>query len=134
MRAEDAVDGWVCPSSRGLSPAMAHLPPPRSPAPLPAAGPANPLAGKIRVPGDKSISHRALMLGALAIGRTEISGLLEGEDVLATAAALNALGASITRGGGGHSTPDRRSRGPRPGPAHPPRPGHSPHRPPPPPR
>jgi 3-phosphoshikimate 1-carboxyvinyltransferase len=52
-----------------------------------------PLAGAIRVPGDKSISHRALMLGALAIGKTEITGLLEGEDVLATAAALNALGA-----------------------------------------
>src|SRR5580700_9564947 len=60
-----------------------------------------PLAGAIRVPGDKSISHRALMLGALAIGRTEIAGLLEGEDVLATAAALNALGASVIRGGDG---------------------------------
>ena len=60
-----------------------------------------PLAGAIRVPGDKSISHRALMLGALAVGRTEITGLLEGEDVLATAAALNALGASVTRGGDG---------------------------------
>ena len=45
------------------------------------------------VPGDKSISHRALMLGALAVGRTEIAGLLEGEDVLATAAALRAMGA-----------------------------------------
>jgi 3-phosphoshikimate 1-carboxyvinyltransferase len=56
----------------------------------------NPLGGKIRVPGDKSISHRALMLGALAIGRTQISGLLEGEDVLATAAALGALGATVT--------------------------------------
>jgi 3-phosphoshikimate 1-carboxyvinyltransferase len=60
-----------------------------------------PLAGAIRVPGDKSISHRALMLGALAIGRTEITGLLEGEDVLATAAALNALGASVARRGDG---------------------------------
>src|SRR5215472_11787192 len=56
-----------------------------------------PLSGTVRVPGDKSISHRALMLGALAIGRTEISGLLEGDDVLATAAALNALGASVIR-------------------------------------
>ena len=55
----------------------------------------NPLAGTIRVPGDKSISHRALMLGALAVGRTKISGLLEGEDVLATAAAVNALGATV---------------------------------------
>ena len=50
----------------------------RSPAPLTAARPRTPLTGKIRVPGDKSISHRALMLGALAVGRTEISGLLEG--------------------------------------------------------
>jgi 3-phosphoshikimate 1-carboxyvinyltransferase len=49
------------------------------------------------VPGDKSISHRALMFGALAVGRTEISGLLEGEDVLATAAALNALGAKAVQ-------------------------------------
>src|SRR5438094_7328211 len=65
-----------------------------------------PLAGAIRVPGDKSISHRALMLGALAIGRTEITGLLEGEDVLATAAALNALGASVTRGGDGRWSVD----------------------------
>src|SRR4051812_30799514 len=58
-----------------------------------------PLAGAIRVPGDKSISHRALMLGALAVGRTEISGLLEGEDVLATAAAVNALGATAAPAG-----------------------------------
>jgi len=65
-----------------------------------------PLAGAIRVPGDKSISHRALMLGALAIGRTEITGLLEGEDVLATAAALNALGASVTRRGDGRWSVD----------------------------
>jgi 3-phosphoshikimate 1-carboxyvinyltransferase len=68
---------------------------------LTVARPSNPLAGKVRVPGDKSISHRALMLGALAIGRTEISGLLEGEDVLATAAALNALGATVARAGDG---------------------------------
>jgi len=65
-----------------------------------------PLAGAIRVPGDKSISHRALMLGALAIGRTKITGLLEGEDVLATAAALSALGASVTRGGDGRWSVD----------------------------
>ncbi len=55
------------------------------------------LTGTIRVPGDKSISHRALMLGALAVGRTEIDGLLEGEDVLCTAAAMNALGADAVR-------------------------------------
>src|SRR5204863_1823519 len=67
------------------------------PSPLSAARPAAPLAGVVAVPGDKSISHRALMFGALAVGRTEITGLLEGEDVLATAAALRAMGAGITR-------------------------------------
>ncbi len=56
-----------------------------------------PLVGEIRVPGDKSISHRALMLGALAVGETRITGLLEGHDVLATAAAMRAMGATITR-------------------------------------
>ncbi len=55
------------------------------------------LTGHIRVPGDKSISHRALMLGALAVGESRISGLLEGEDVLRTAAAMRALGAELTR-------------------------------------
>jgi 3-phosphoshikimate 1-carboxyvinyltransferase len=78
----------------------------RSPAPLIAARPPTPLSGKVRVPGDKSISHRALMLGALAIGRTEISGLLEGEDVLATAAAINALGAHASPTGDGRWTVD----------------------------
>lgn len=58
-----------------------------------------PLTGGVRVPGDKSISHRALMLGALAVGRTRISGLLEGEDVHATAAAMTAMGAIIGRDG-----------------------------------
>ena len=53
----------------------------------------DPLSGKVRVPGDKSISHRALILGALAVGETRISGLLEGEDVLNTAKAMRALGA-----------------------------------------
>ncbi|MGB7374880.1 3-phosphoshikimate 1-carboxyvinyltransferase [Pontixanthobacter sp.] len=56
-----------------------------------------PLTGTIRVPGDKSISHRSLMFGALAVGKTNISGLLEGHDVLATADALRAMGARITR-------------------------------------
>ncbi|MCL6251824.1 3-phosphoshikimate 1-carboxyvinyltransferase [Altererythrobacter sp. KTW20L] len=56
-----------------------------------------PLTGTIRVPGDKSISHRSLMLGALAVGETRVSGLLEGEDVLATAAAMRAMGATINR-------------------------------------
>jgi 3-phosphoshikimate 1-carboxyvinyltransferase len=57
------------------------------------------LAGKVRVPGDKSISHRALILGALAVGETRISGLLEGEDVLNTAKAMRALGAQVERTG-----------------------------------
>ncbi|NQV83232.1 MAG: 3-phosphoshikimate 1-carboxyvinyltransferase [Rhodospirillales bacterium] len=56
-----------------------------------------PLSGAVAVPGDKSMSHRALMLGAMAVGETRISGLLESEDVLATAAALRALGAEIER-------------------------------------
>lgn len=60
-----------------------------------------PLFGAVRVPGDKSISHRALMLSALAIGESRIEGLLEGEDVLATAAAMRAMGASIERGADG---------------------------------
>jgi 3-phosphoshikimate 1-carboxyvinyltransferase len=80
---------------------MANNIPARSPAPLSSARPHTPLAGKIRVPGDKSISHRALMLGALAVGRTEITGLLEGEDVLATAAAVSALGAQVSSAGDG---------------------------------
>ncbi|MHC2277408.1 3-phosphoshikimate 1-carboxyvinyltransferase [Bradyrhizobium diazoefficiens] len=58
-----------------------------------------PLTGKVRVPGDKSISHRALILGALAVGETRISGLLEGEDVLNTAKSMQALGASVERTG-----------------------------------
>ena len=56
-----------------------------------------PLSGRVRVPGDKSISHRALMLGALAVGETVIDGLLEGEDVHATAAAMRAMGAHAER-------------------------------------
>ena len=63
--------------------------------------PAGPLRGRIRVPGDKSISHRSIMLGALAVGETRVSGLLEGEDVLATAAAMRAMGASVERVGDG---------------------------------
>ena len=56
-----------------------------------------PLKGQVRVPGDKSISHRALMLGAVALGKTYISGLLEGEDVLCTADAMRAMGAKVER-------------------------------------
>jgi 3-phosphoshikimate 1-carboxyvinyltransferase len=59
------------------------------------------LSGRVRVPGDKSISHRALILGALAVGETQISGLLEGEDVLNTAKAMQALGAKVERQGEG---------------------------------
>lgn len=58
-----------------------------------------PLRGTIKVPGDKSVSHRAIMLSALAVGESRISGLLEGEDVLATAAAMRAMGAKIERTG-----------------------------------
>ena len=63
--------------------------------------PAGPLRGEIRVPGDKSISHRSIMLGALAVGETKVTGLLEGEDVLATAAAMRAMGAQVERIGAG---------------------------------
>ena len=60
-----------------------------------------PLKGRIRVPGDKSISHRALILGAMTVGETTISGLLEGDDVLHTADAMRALGAKVERTGEG---------------------------------
>lgn len=59
------------------------------------SGTATALAGDINVPGDKSISHRALMIGAMAVGETTIRGLLEGEDVLRTAAVLGAMGVGI---------------------------------------
>ena len=82
-----------------------------------------PLKGRIAIPGDKSISHRSLMLSALAVGESRITGLLEGHDVLATAAALHAMGVQIEKrpaadGGGGRAmgagcgwspTPTRRS-------------------------
>lgn len=60
-----------------------------------------PLKGQVRVPGDKSISHRSLMLSALAVGESRVEGLLEGEDVLATAAAMRAMGATINKGDDG---------------------------------
>jgi len=62
-----------------------------------------PLTGQAKVPGDKSISHRALIFGALAVGETRITGLLEGEDVLDTAKALRAMGAEITRDADGRA-------------------------------
>ncbi len=59
------------------------------------------LKGVAEVPGDKSISHRSLILGAMAVGETRVSGLLEGQDVLDTAAAMRAFGAEVTRHGEG---------------------------------
>jgi 3-phosphoshikimate 1-carboxyvinyltransferase len=74
---------------------MAHADPP-APTGLRAA-PGARLAGAVVMPGDKSISHRALILGAMAAGETIIEGLLEGDDVLATAAAMRAFGAKVER-------------------------------------
>jgi 3-phosphoshikimate 1-carboxyvinyltransferase len=68
------------------------------PTPLEARA-SGPLTGTARVPGDKSISHRALILGALSVGETRVSGLLEGEDVLNTAKSMQALGAKVERTG-----------------------------------
>ena len=65
------------------------------------ARPSGPLRGIAAVPGDKSISHRALILGALSVGETRITGLLEGQDVLDTAAAMAAFGADVRRLGPG---------------------------------
>ena len=65
------------------------------------SAPAGPLRGEARIPGDKSISHRALILGALAVGETRVTGLLEAEDTMRTAAALRALGAEVSRDEGG---------------------------------
>jgi 3-phosphoshikimate 1-carboxyvinyltransferase len=104
-------------SAGGLAPIEASGPPvshaPSSPL---AAAKSRALSGRVRVPGDKSISHRALMFGALATGRTAITGLLEGEDVLNTAKALQAMGCPVRkvgttwevlgRGVGGLAEPD----------------------------
>ncbi|MCC5962002.1 MAG: 3-phosphoshikimate 1-carboxyvinyltransferase [Rhodobacteraceae bacterium] len=65
------------------------------------ARPSGPLRGTAQVPGDKSISHRALILGALSVGETRITGLLEGQDVLDTARAMRAFGAEVTQHGPG---------------------------------
>ncbi|MBY8977022.1 3-phosphoshikimate 1-carboxyvinyltransferase [Rhodobacteraceae bacterium NNCM2] len=59
---------------------------------------AGPLRGTVHIPGDKSVSHRALIFGTLTVGETRVTGLLEGEDVLATAAAMRAFGAQVKRG------------------------------------
>ncbi|MFT6023338.1 MAG: 3-phosphoshikimate 1-carboxyvinyltransferase [Ascidiaceihabitans sp.] len=72
-------------------------------APIPMTSHAcGPLTGRAEVPGDKSISHRSLILGALSIGETKIAGLLEGQDVLDTAKAMRAFGADVTDHGGGN--------------------------------
>ena len=61
------------------------------------AAPSTGLAGRLVIPGDKSMSHRAIILGGLAIGTTRVRGLLEGADVLHTADAMRAFGATVTR-------------------------------------
>jgi len=71
-----------------------------APIPMIARG-GGPLSGVAEVPGDKSISHRALIFGAMCVGETRITGLLEGEDVLDTARAMQALGAEVERSGPG---------------------------------
>src|SRR3977135_674821 len=77
-----------------IVPAVSHA----KPAPLTARR-SGALMGRLRGSRDKSISHRSLILGALAVGETRISGLLEGEDVLNTAKAMRALGAQVERTG-----------------------------------
>jgi 3-phosphoshikimate 1-carboxyvinyltransferase len=76
---------------------MSHAAAPR---PLSARA-GSPLRGRIRVPGDKSISHRSLMFGAISLGETRIEGLLEADDVLATGRAMAAMGAGVVRDGEG---------------------------------
>ncbi len=88
------------PVKRNRSPPMSHAPVPDKVQPL-SARKSGPLKGIAAVPGDKSISQRALILGAIALGETRISGLLESEDVLNTANAVRALGATVTRDGEG---------------------------------
>ena len=66
------------------------------------ASSSRPLKGEVSIPGDKSISHRSLILGALAIGQTRITGLLEGQDVLDTARAMVGFGAQVEKVEGGH--------------------------------
>ena len=72
---------------------------PHGPAAPLTARAAGPLTGTAHVPGDKSISHRALILGAMAVGETRVTGLLEGQDVLDTAAAMRAFGATVEKQG-----------------------------------
>lgn len=88
-----AVFPAACPQLRPSAP-VSHA----DPTPLTSVS-SGPLRGLLRVPGDKSISHRALMLGALATGKTRIRGLLEAEDVINTARAVTALGAPASKSG-----------------------------------
>ena len=81
------------------------MPHPAHPSPA-AARRSTRLTGTATVPGDKSVSHRALILGALAVGETRITGLLEGEDVLATVGAMRAFGAEVTRTGANNDAND----------------------------
>ena len=75
--------------------------------------PGGSLQGTLRVPGDKSISHRSIMLGALAEGTTRVSGFLEGEDALATVAAFRAMGVAIEGPANGESQGERDEGGQR---------------------
>lgn len=91
--------GAVAPSKLLMDVTVAHST--ANPASSLTAEPSHALNGRIRVPGDKSISHRSLIFGTLAVGETRITGLLEGEDVLATAEAMRQFGATVTREGEG---------------------------------
>jgi hypothetical protein len=107
------MDRWSTVSSAGVTSRRRRLerPYPRGkkgrfvsarPSPVSAASPlsarrARPLKGRVRPPGDKSISHRAFLFGLLACGETRVEGLLEGDDVLRTGNACQALGAVIER-------------------------------------
>ncbi len=88
----------ACYRARIMHNRTTHHPSPRA---FAAFRPQAPLIGTLRVPGDKSVSHRALMFAGLAIGESRITGLLEGEDVLRTAAAMRALGAEVVQDGPG---------------------------------
>jgi 3-phosphoshikimate 1-carboxyvinyltransferase len=91
---DDAAAGRV------LNPAQSGFPVVNDPAPVPlTARRGERLRGRLHVPGDKSISHRALIFAALAVGETAITGLLEGEDVINTARVMRALGATVERTG-----------------------------------
>jgi 3-phosphoshikimate 1-carboxyvinyltransferase len=100
LRGAPCQKGCALSKSAAISPKMT-IPPKGFIRAMPAHifQPSGPLSGTLRVPGDKSISHRAIMFGALAVGETRVSGLLEGEDVMATAAAMRAMGAQIAKEG-----------------------------------